>query len=133
MPMVMCYGIYCTKCGSVHVHKRGFVGKTEIRCYLCNNCRKSSTDYTGTIFARRKMPMGKMLYILVNLDKKSIKRLSGELDRKWDNIYGLAKDFKEDVTEKSHKPVFKENIKIDEMYQSTGSKGLKKKNQEQGD
>jgi len=126
-------GIYCTKCGSVHVHKRGFVGKTEIRRYLCNNCGKSFTDYTGTIFARRKMPMGEMLYILMNLDKKSIKRLSEELSRKWDSIYSLAKDFKEDVTEKSHKPVFKENIEIDEMYQSAGSKGLKKKNQEHVD
>ena len=68
--------------------------------------------------------MGEMLYILMNLDKKSIKRLSEELGRKWDSIYSLAKDFKEDVTEKSHKPVFKENIEIDEMYQSAGSKAV---------
>ena len=103
-------GIYCPKCGSYHVHKRGFVSKTEIRRYLCNKCRKSFTDYTGTIFARRKLPMGEMFYILINLDNKSIKRLSEELGHKWESVYNLAKDFREDVTEKFHKPVFKENI-----------------------
>ena len=123
-------GVYCPKCGSSHVHKRGFVGKTEIRRYLCNECGKSFTDYTGTIFARRKMPMGEMLYILMNLDKKSIKRLSEELDHKWDSVYSLAKEFREDITEKSDDPLFNGSIEIDEMYKNAGSKGVKKKNPE---
>ncbi len=122
--------VYCPECSSVNVQKRGFVSKTEIRRYSCNACGKNFTDYTGTIFARRKIPMGEILYILMSLDKKSINRLSHELGRKWDSVYSLAKAFKEDVIEKSDDPLFNENIEIDEMYQSAGSKGVKKKDQE---
>jgi transposase-like protein len=123
--------VYCPECGSIHVQKRGFVSKTEIRRYSCNECGKNFTDYTGTIFARRKIPMGEMLYILMSLDKKSIKRLSDELGRKWDSVYSLAKAFKEDISEKSQDPLFNENIEIDEMYQSAGQKGLKKRSKNQ--
>lgn len=31
------------------------------------------------------------------------------------------------ITNKSGNPVLKENVEIDEMYQSAGSKGIKKK------
>lgn len=82
-------GVHCPECNSFSIHKRGFQGKS--RRYSCNNCRLNFSDLTGTIFANKKLSMGEMFYILMNLDKKSIKRLSEELGHKWDSVYRLAK------------------------------------------
>jgi len=118
-------GVYCPECNSFSVQKRGFQGKTKR--YSCNNCGSNFSDLTGTIFANKKLPMGEMLYILINLDKKSIKRLSEELGHKWDSIYLLAKDFRENLVEKSKDPVLSNEVEIDEMYKSAGQKGQKKR------
>jgi hypothetical protein len=48
------------------------------------------------------------------------------LNHKWDNIYNLAKDFRENLAEKSKDPVLSKEIEIDEMYQSAGRKGRRK-------
>ena len=118
-------GVYCPECSSFSVQKRGFQGKTKR--YSCNNCGSNFSDLTGTIFANKKLPMGEMLYILINLDKKSIKRLSEELWHKWDSIYLLAKDFRENLVEKDVDPVLSNEVEIDEMYKSAGQKGQKKR------
>ena len=96
--------VYCPQCNSLSIQKRGFQGKT--RRYSCKNCGSNFSDLTETIFANKKLPMGEMFYILINLDKKSIKRLSEELNHKWESIYNLAKDFRENLAEKSRDPVF---------------------------
>lgn len=121
-------GVHCPHCSSKSIYNRGFQGKTKR--YSCKNCGSNFSDLTGTIFMNKKLPMGEMFYILANLDKKSIKRLSEELRHKWDSIYLLAKDFRKNLTEKSEDPFFKETVEIDEMYQSAGRKGFKKKNRE---
>jgi len=118
-------GVHCPRCNSLSIQNRGFQGKSKR--YSCNNCGSNFSDLTGTIFANKKLPMGEMFYILINLDKKSIKRLSEELGHKWDNIYNLAKDFRENLVEKSKDPILSKDVEIDEMYQSAGSKGLKKR------
>lgn len=70
-------GVHCPKCNSSTIQKRGFQGKTKR--YSCNNCGSNFSDLTGSIFANKKLPMGDMFYILMNLDKKSIKRLSEDI------------------------------------------------------
>ena len=124
-------GVHCPKCNSLSIQKRGFQGKT--RRYSCKNCGSNFSDLTGTIFANKNLPLGEMFYILINLDKKSIKRLSEELNHKWDNIYNLAKDFRKNLAEKSKDPVLSKEVEIDEMYQSAGCKGVKKNIQESED
>lgn len=119
-------GVYCPECRSDKVYKRGFVRKTPVRRYSCNNCGKNFTDLTGTIFSNKKIPMGEVFYVIFNLDKKSVKRLSEELGHKWESIYRLSKDFKECLAENSSDPVLSGDIEIDEMYYSAGDKGLKK-------
>jgi len=117
-------GVYCPKCKSFDIYTRGFQGKT--RRFSCKNCGLNFSDLTGTIFAKKRIPMGEIFYILINLDKKSIKRLSEELGRKWDTVYAIAQDFRREVVEKAEDPVLSGEIEIDEMYHSSGSKGLKK-------
>ena len=63
----------------------------------------------------------------IQLDKKSIKRLSTELGCKWETVNQLAKDFKENLENNTSDPILKREIKIDEMYIHTSSKRIKKR------
>lgn len=121
-------GVRCPQCNSKSIQNRGIQGKSKR--YSCNKCGSNFSDLTGTIFANKNLPIGEMLYIISNLDKKSIKRLSEELGHNWISINRLAKEFKEKVAEKSEDPILSKDIEIDEMYYSTGFKGIKKKNHE---
>jgi transposase-like protein len=103
-------GVYCPGCKSYKVYKRGFIRKTPVRRYSCNNCGKNFTDLTGTIFSNRKLLMGEVLYIIFNLNKKSVNRLSKELDHKWESIYRLSKDFKECIAKNSPDPILSGDI-----------------------
>jgi len=117
-------GVYCPECKSFEIYNRGFQGKSQR--YSCKKCGLNFSDLTGTIFANKKIPMGEMLYIIMSLDKKSVKRLSEELGHKWDSVYRIAQEFRESLLDKSKDPVLSGEIEIDEMYQSAGNKGLKK-------
>ncbi len=119
-------GVYCPVCKSFEVYNRGYLNKTRIKRYSCKACGKNFTDLTGTIFANKKLPLGEMFYIILNLDKKSIKCLAEELGHKWDSVYRIAQEFRECLVDESNDPVLSGEIEFDEMYQSTGTKGLKK-------
>ena len=119
-------GVYCPECKSFDIYKRGDLNQTQIKRYSCKNCGRNFTDFTGTIFAYKKLPLGEMFYILMNIDKKSVKRLSEELNHKWESVYRITKEFGECLVDQSKDPVLSGEIEIDEMYQSAGDKGLKK-------
>ncbi|MBM4241241.1 MAG: IS1 family transposase [Euryarchaeota archaeon] len=60
-------GVYCPGCELFDVYKRGFSDERKItRRYSCNNCGKNFTDFTGTIFANKNLPLGEMSYIIAN-------------------------------------------------------------------
>lgn len=117
-------GVYCPECKSFEVYKRGVQGKS--RRYSCKSCGLNFSDLSGTVFANKKIPVGEIFYIIMNLDKKSVQRLSDELDHKWDSVYRVAQEFRESLLDKSSDPVLSGDVEIDEMYQSAGEKGLKK-------
>lgn len=119
-------GVYCPRCESFKIYKREFKGKT--RRYSCNNCGNNFSDFTGTIFARKRLFLGEMIYILTNMDKKSVKRLSEELGRSRSTVHYLAKEFRQDLASSAPDPILQGTIEIDEMYIHAGDKGVKKKN-----
>jgi len=88
-------GVYCPECKSFDIYKRGFTNNKKVRRYSCNNCGKNFTDFTGTIFANKHLPLGEMFYIIINQDKKSTNRLSEELGHKWESVYQISNEFKE--------------------------------------
>jgi len=63
-------GLYCPKCKSNHVEKRGSQGR--IHRYQCKNCGNNFNDFTNTIFHKSQVPIGVMFYILFNINKTSI-------------------------------------------------------------
>jgi hypothetical protein len=70
--------------------------------------------------------LGEMFYILTNLDKKSVKRLSEELGRTRQSVYRLAKEFRQDLASSAPDPILQGEIELDEMYIHAGNKGIKK-------
>ena len=52
--------------------------------------------------------MGEILYILHNMDIKSTKRLSEELNRQWSTVDSLIKDFKRNLAQKTGDPILTE-------------------------
>lgn len=117
-------GVYCPRCNSRNLQKRGIQSRSQR--YFCNDCELNFSDLTGTIFATRKIPMGEMLYILSNIDVKSVKRLSEELEHDWGTINSLVKDFKRNLAQNDHDPILTGEVEIDEMYIHAGEKGIKK-------
>jgi transposase-like protein len=62
-------GVYCPKCMSFHVEKRGPQGR--IHRYQCKKCGNNFNDFTNTIFHKSQVPIGVMFYILFNINKTS--------------------------------------------------------------
>ncbi|MGN1363398.1 MAG: transposase [Methanobrevibacter sp.] len=69
-------GVYCPQCKSYNIVNRGQQGR--VRRYSCKDCKSNFNDFTGTIFHKSRIPMGMMLYILFNMDGKTITQLSEE-------------------------------------------------------
>jgi hypothetical protein len=86
-------------------------------------------DFTDTIFADRRLPFGEILYILDNLDKKSIKRLSKELNHKWENFNRLAREFRENLAQKNTRSTSHKRDKNRRNVIHEGFKCLKKEPQ----
>ena len=63
-------GVYCPKCHSFHVEKRGPQGR--IHRYKCKKCGNNFNDFTNTIFHKSQVPMSVMFYIFFNMEKTSI-------------------------------------------------------------
>lgn len=124
-------GVYCPQCKSTSIQKRGVEGKT--RRYSCNTCGSNFSDFTGTIFARKRLPLGEIFYILTNMDKKSVKRLSEELGRSRSTVHLLVREFRRNLASSASDPILQGEVEIDEMYIHAGSKGFKKKNRDVGD
>ena len=62
-------GVYCPKCRSFHVEKRGPQGR--IHRYQCKKCGNNFNDFTNTPFQKSQVPIGIMFYILFNINKTS--------------------------------------------------------------
>ena len=69
-------GVYCPQCKSYDIVNRGQQGR--VRRYSCKNCKSNFNDFTGTIFHKSRIPMGMMLYVLFNMNDKTITQLSEE-------------------------------------------------------
>lgn len=90
--------------------------KVKRRRYSCKNCGLNFSDFTGTIFAGRRLPLGEMFYILAHMDKESVKSLSEELGRSRSHMHRLIKAFRRNITGNTSNPILTGEIEIDEMY-----------------
>lgn len=117
-------GIRCPFCNSNDIHNRG--NRNNNRRYTCKDCGINFNDFTNTVFHKSKVPMGAMLYILMNLRNKSIKQLSEELEYSRVTIARIADKFRTSILKNNENPNISGEIEFDEMYISSGDKGVKK-------
>lgn len=117
-------GVYCPKCKSFEIKKKGKQGR--VNRYACKSCENNFSDFSDTIFYKSRVPMGVMFYILLNMNNKSIKQMSEELNYNRSTISRIANIFRENLLKKHENPKLENEIEIDEMYVSAGDKGIKK-------
>jgi len=84
-------GVYCPKCHSLHIEKRGPQGR--IHRYQCKKCNNNFNDFTNTIFHKSQVPLGKMIYILFNMKNKNTTILSKETELTRQTIYRIKELF----------------------------------------
>jgi len=93
-------GVYCPKCHSFHVEKRGPQGR--IHRYQCKKCNNNFSDFTNTIFHKSQVPLGTMTYILFNMKNKNTTTLSKETGLTRQSIYRIKKLFNQQKQEKTN-------------------------------
>jgi transposase-like protein len=118
-------GVYCPKCKSFeHIVKRGVRGKANR--YSCTSCGNNFNDFSNTPFAYAKISFGKILYILLHIESKSMKRLAKELKLHRTTDQRYHKRIRDYLLENNVDPTFNGEIEMDELYVIAGEKGLKK-------
>ncbi len=86
-------GVYCPKCNSYNINNRGQQGR--VRRYSCKDCGTNFNDFTGTFFHKSRIPLGVMLYVLFNMESKTVTQMADELDYSRQCISRISKLFKD--------------------------------------
>ncbi len=83
-------GIYCPYCGCINNIRTHEVFKNGIKRYFCENCMKTFTDITGTIFEKTKVSLWKWMYGLMILLESTGSLSAAELGRNIEVSYPTA-------------------------------------------
>lgn len=123
-------GILCPRCNSKHIVKFSPYKNTMHR-YVCKNCRRTFTDLTGTIFECSNMKIGEWFYIARELHRGiSINQISKELGRSYRHVMNAAHKIMDNVFMKRLIELSGDDVEVDEVYQSAGSKGTRQTERE---
>lgn len=123
-------GIKCVYCNSDHIVKYGSQ-REHVNRYLCRKCHRTFSDLTGTIFENSKLKLNEWFYIARELQRNtSINQMHKDLGREYDNVHNAARKVMDNVFMKRLVELSGEDIEVDEMYQSAGSKGTKQTERE---
>ncbi len=118
-------GIRCPRCDSRRVVKHG-PHRNLMHRYLCRDCSRTFTDKTGTIFENSNMALNEWFYIARELHRNtSINQIRKDLGRKYDHVMNASHKIMDNVFMQRLIELSGEDIEVDEMYQSAGSKGTK--------
>lgn len=82
--------IYCPHCGCVNDIRTHSKLKTGVKRYFCENCGKTFTDLSGTIFEKTKIPLWKWIYGLILLFESTGCISAAELSRNINVSYPTA-------------------------------------------
>lgn len=117
--------IRCPFCNDDWVVSNG-TRRKHYHKYMCRNCGMSFTETTGTIFHNSYMELREWFYIARELQRGiSMNQISKELGRKYDSVMHASHKIMDNVFMNRLIKLSAEDIEIDEMYQSAGSKGTK--------
>jgi transposase-like protein len=118
-------GVKCVWCGSQDVVKNGSYLQ-HYQKYMCRGCGRFFNDKTGTIFEYSKLDVREWLYITRELEKnKSINRISKDLGRRYKHVMRIAHEIMRRVEARRFLERLSGVVEMDEMYISTGQKGVR--------
>ena len=122
--------VKCVYCNSGNIVSNGTRQK-YFHKYVCRDCNRNFTEKTGTIFANSFFELREWFYTARELQRGiSINQISKELGRSYRHVMNMAHEIMDSVYMKRLFQLDAEDIEIDEMYQSAGSKGKKQTNRE---
>lgn len=118
-------GVYCTKCHSLSVIKRG---KDEIQVhrqrYQCKDCGAHFDDLSDTIFAGHHQPLRMWilcLYLMgLNLSNQQIAQ---ELDLNKDDVSQMTSQLRTGIVAGKPEVMLSGEVECDEVYVTAGHKG----------
>lgn len=118
--------ITCPRCKSGKVKSNGTYHKHYHKFY-CHDCDRSFTEKTGTIFDNSKIPLNEWFYIARELQRNiSINQIHKDLGRAYQHVMHAAHKIMDNVFMQRLIELSGEDVEVDELYQSAGSKGKKR-------
>ena len=120
-------GVECPYCKSRRVKKNGTTTRNgvSLQRYKCNDCGRTFTVLTGTIFEGRKLSLGEMFYIIKNFPKWSINEIAAQLGLDYDDVHSFIMDVMSVADGEISLEKLAVTIEIDEVYVNSGEKGKK--------
>ena len=120
-------GVKCPYCKSERVKKNGTTTRNgvQLQRYKCNDCGRTFTILTGTIFEKRKLSLGEMFYIIKNFPKWSIKEIAAQLGIDYDDVHSFIMDVMSVADGEVSLEKLAVTIEVDEIYVNSGEKGKK--------
>ena len=117
--------VRCVYCNRINVVSNG-TRRKHYHKYMCKDCGKSFTETTGTLFHNSYMQLREWFYIARELQRgASINQIHKDLGRSYRHVMNAAHKIMESVFMKRLIELDSDDIEVDEMYQSAGSKGKK--------
>lgn len=112
-------GVYCPKCKSFDVYKKGFLKKSnykgKIRKYTCKKCNNNFNDFTNTFLENSKIPISVISFILFNMDSMSVTEIAKYLGCSRNTIYRIIKDIYKSIGNKHENFVLTNNGYLSEF------------------
>ena len=118
-------GVCCTRCGSVHIIKRGKDDtQHERQRYVCKTCEHHFDDLSDSVFAGRHQPLrvwvGCLYLMGLNLSSAQI---AHELDVHENDVHKMTSALRQAVVEKKPEVELSGEVEFDEVYVTAGHKG----------
>jgi len=111
--------VYCPKCKSFDVYKKGFLKKSnykgKIRKYTCKKCNNNFNDFTNTFLENSKIPISVISFILFNMDSMSVTEMAKYLGCSRNTIYRIIKDIYKSIGNKHENFVLTNNGYLSEF------------------
>jgi len=112
-------GVFCPRCKSkIEIPKPKLKPEKDtkknphVRSYYCKKCKKKFNDFTNTKLADKRVPMGKILYIIANAETKTQKEIEKEIGFSRQTISKYIKMFKGSILEEKLNKKIKVEVKL---------------------
>ena len=118
-------GVYCPRCGSFHISKRGKHNKhPERQRYDCKGCLRDFDDLTLSVFSGHHQPLKIWMHCLYLMSLNlSNRQIAQELGLNKDDVQNMTQQLRESVCAKRPDVKIEGEAECDEVYVVAGHKG----------